>query len=305
MNEFIITPDLDGVRLDKVLSSEECGLSRTQSVKIIESGLCRVNGAAVLSKKSLVREGDTVQYSVPDVESADILPEEIPLDILYEDEFVIVVNKSKGMVVHPAPGHTSRTLVNALMYHCGESLSGINGVLRPGIVHRLDKDTSGLVVAAKSDLAHVKLAEQLSSRSMLRQYEAVVHGRFKSESGEWVEVSAPIGRSVSDRKKMCVSAKENAREAVTAYSVVAEYDKFTHLRLRLKTGRTHQIRVHMAYLNHAVAGDCVYGNGSPARLGSQCLHAKKVGFVHPVSGEYVEVSSDLPDYFISFLESLR
>ena len=304
MNEIVITPDLDGVRIDRVLSSEEGGLSRTQSVKIIESGLCRVNGIAVLSKRSPVREGDVVLYSVPEAESADIRAEKIPLDVVYEDESVIIVNKPKGMVVHPAPGHTSGTLVNALMYHCGDSLSGINGILRPGIVHRLDRDTGGLVIAAKSDLAHVKLAEQLSSRSMLRQYEAVVHGRFKSEIGERVEVNAPIGRSVSDRKRMCVSAKENAREAVTVYSVVAEYDKFTHLRLELKTGRTHQIRVHMAYLNHAVAGDCVYGNGSPAWLGSQCLYARRVGFVHPLSGEYMEVSSELPDYFKSFLESL-
>jgi len=245
--------------------------------------------------------------NVPEPEPAVFLPENIPLNICHEDDSLIVVNKPKGMVVHPASGIYTGTLVNVLMFHCGGSLSGINGVIRPGIVHRIDKDTSGLLVAAKNDAAHLSLAEQLKEHTMTREYEAVVHGRLKAETGT---VNAPIGRSVSDRKKMCVTTK-NAREAVTHYEVIGWYDSFTHLRLRLETGRTHQIRVHMAYIGHPVAGDFVYGNRKACKLSelfgldSQCLHARKLGFVHPKSGEYVEYNSELPEYFLKVLEVLN
>jgi 23S rRNA pseudouridine1911/1915/1917 synthase len=256
------------------------------------------------SKKYIIETDDEVDLIIPEAEPCDILPEDIPLDVLYEDDSIIVVNKPRGMVVHPAPGLYSGTLVNALMYHCGDSLSGINGVIRPGIVHRIDKDTSGLLIVAKNDMAHVSLAEQLKNRDMLREYEAVVHGRVKSEQGETCDIDAPIGRSSADRKKMCVNAK-NSRWALTFYSVIKHYEKFTHMCLELETGRTHQIRVHMQYIGHPVAGDSVYGNGKPTSLGGQCLHAKKLGFIHPKSGEYIEIDSELPEYFTEFLGQLK
>ena len=226
--------------------------------------------------------------------------ENIPLDIVYEDADVIVVNKPKGLVVHPAAGHWSGTLVNALMYHCGGSLSGINGEIRPGIVHRIDKDTSGLLMVAKNDFAHLRLSEQIKEHSFTREYETVVCGGIKEDG----TVNAPIGRHKTDRKKMCVTP-ENSREAVTHYFVLERFPGYTHLRVRLETGRTHQIRVHMAYLGHPVAGDPVYGNGKHAWLEGQCLHAKKIGFVHPRTGEYMEFDSELPDYFRKFLKSIE
>ena len=223
------------------------------------------------------------------------------MEIVYEDDDLLVVNKPKGMVVHPAPGHSSGTLVNALLYHCGDSLSGINGVIRPGIVHRIDKDTSGLLIVAKNDTAHAHLAQQIKEHSFTRIYEAVVYGNVKEDSGT---VDAPIGRHPTDRKRMCVTEK-NSRNAVTHYEVLARYPGFTHLRLKLETGRTHQIRVHMAYLGHPVAGDPVYGVKKViTSLGGQCLHARVIGFVHPTTGEYLEFTSELPAYFTTFLKKL-
>lgn len=298
MLEF--TAGTAGERIDKALSDASEGeITRSFSAKLIEDGACTVNGIAV-PKNYRLRAGDNVAAEIPEPKEADILPENIPLDIVYEDSDLLVVNKPKGMVVHPAHGHYSGTLVNALMYHCGSSLSGINGELRPGIVHRIDMNTSGLLIVAKSDAAHKGLAEQIKIHSFSREYEAVVCGSVK-ENGT---VNAPIGRSRTDRKKMCVTT-ENSREAVTHYNVIDNYGNYTHLRLRLETGRTHQIRVHMAYIGHPVAGDDVYGSGKPASLGGQCLHAKHIGFVHPITGERLEFETELPEYFTKFLNSLR
>ena len=288
-----------GDRLDKFLSESVEDLTRSAAVKLIEDKNCLVNGKAV-AKNYKLRAGDAVKLEIPDAISVDILPENIPLDIVYEDDDLLVVNKPKGMVVHPAPGHYSGTLVNALMYHCKDSLSGINGEIRPGIVHRIDKDTSGLLIVAKNDTAHRGLAGQIKEHSFTREYEAVVNGSVKEDG----TVNAPIGRHKLDRKKMCVTT-ENSREAVTHYFVIENFGDMTHLRLRLETGRTHQIRVHMAYIGHSVAGDEVYGNGKPKSLMGQCLHAKKIGFVHPVTNEYLEFDSELPEYFKKFLNGKR
>ena len=299
MNRLEFTAETAGERLDRAIADMSDGeLTRSFSVKLIEDGGCTVNGV-IVPKNYKLRAGDEVAVDIPDPQETDILPENIPLDIVYEDGYLLVVNKPKGMVVHPAHGHYSGTLVNALMYHCGDSLSGINGELRPGIVHRIDMDTSGLLIVAKSDAAHKGLAEQIKEHSFSREYEAVVCGSVK-ENGT---VNAPIGRCKTDRKKMCVTA-ENSREAVTHYSVIGNYGNYTHLRLRLETGRTHQIRVHMAYIGHPVAGDAVYGSGKPASLGGQCLHAKHIGFVHPITGEWLEFESELPDYFTKFLNTI-
>lgn len=287
-----------GVRLDKLIA-EQTELSRSAAAKLIEDGAVLVDGAAA-SKKDAPKSGALVQITLPEPQDIDILPENIPLDIVYEDGDLLVVNKPKGMVVHPAAGHYSGTLVNALMFHCGDSLSGINGEIRPGIVHRIDKDTSGLLMVAKNDLAHMGLSKQIKQHSFTREYEAVVCGAVKEDG----TINAPIGRSKSDRKKMCVTA-ENSREAVTHYSVIRRYAGYTHIRVRLETGRTHQIRVHMAYRGNPVAGDAVYGSGKPAWLMGQCLHAKKLGFVHPRTGEYMEFESALPDYFTKFLKTIE
>ena len=300
MERLEFTAEADGDRIDKAVSEASGGeLTRSFAAKLIEDGACRVNGI-VVPKNYRLKAGDEVSVEIPEPQETDILPENIPLDIIYEDSDLLVVNKPKGMVVHPAHGHFSGTLVNALMYHCGNSLSGINGELRPGIVHRIDMNTSGLLIVAKSDAAHKGLAEQIKVHSFTREYEAVVCGCIK-EGGT---VSAPIGRSRTDRKKMCVTP-ENSREAVTHYSVIANYVNYTHLRLRLETGRTHQIRVHMAYIGHPVAGDDVYDNGKPASLCGQCLHAKHIGFTHPITGKWLEFESELPEYFTKFLKSLR
>ena len=253
------------------------------------------------SKSLRMQPGWQVEGTLPRPEMAEILPQEIPLDIVYEDDDLLVVNKPKDMVVHPAPGNPDGTLVNALLAHCGDSLSGINGVIRPGIVHRIDKDTSGLLIVAKNDVAHQKLAAQIQAHSFTREYEAVVYGNVKQDEGT---VDAPIGRHPIDRKRMAVTEKAS-RNAVTHYRVLARYRGFTHVRLRLETGRTHQIRVHMAYLGHPVAGDPVYGPKKViTSLGGQCLHARTIGFIHPRTGEYLEFTSDLPDYFTKFLKSL-
>ena len=299
MNELRLTAPTSGDRLDKFISEQSNGdITRSGAVKLIENGSCLVNGMAE-GKNYKLKAGDEVTVVIPEPEEIDILPEKIPLDIVYEDEYLLVVNKPKGMVVHPAPGHYSGTLVNALMYHCKDSLSGINGEIRPGIVHRIDKDTSGLLIVAKNDIAHNGLAEQIKEHSFTREYEAVVNGSVKEDG----TVDAPIGRHKTDRKKMCVTP-ENSRNATTHYYVIRNYGNYTHLRLRLETGRTHQIRVHMAYIGHSVVGDEVYGNGKPKWLMGQCLHARKIGFIHPVSGEYLEFDSPLPEYFTKLLRSI-
>lgn len=289
-----------GLRLDKFLSSEANGPTRSAAEKWIEKGLVTKEGRP-LSKSYRCMEGDRLEIRVPDPVPLSVVPEEFPLEIAYEDDDLLVVNKPKGMVVHPAPGHPDKTLVNALLAHCGASLSGINGVLRPGILHRIDKDTSGLLIVAKNDFAHQKLAAQIKDHSFTRIYEAVVHGTLKEDSGT---VDAPIGRHPIERKKMAVT-QQHSRNAVTHYQVITRYRGFTHVRLRLETGRTHQIRVHMAYLGHPVAGDPVYGPKKPAPgLNGQCLHAKVIGFTHPRDGKYLEFTSKLPAYFTDFLDRL-
>lgn len=294
---FTVGGDRAGQRMDKLISDVLPDISRTSAANIAESGGVFVNGKEV-GKKYKVSEGEEVTVNVPEPVELKAEAEDIPLDIVYEDGDLLVVNKPKGMVVHPAPGNYTGTLVNALLYHCRDSLSGINGVLRPGIVHRIDKDTSGLLIVAKSDKAHMGLAEQIKEHSFTREYEAVVYGRMKESEGT---VSAPIGRSQADRKKMCVT-EHCSKPAVTHWRVISENNGFSHLALKLETGRTHQIRVHMAYLGHPVAGDPVYG---PSRviteLKGQCLHAKKIGFVHPITGEFLSFDSELPEYFTRFL----
>lgn len=285
-------------RLDKLIS-DSSELSRSAAAKLIERGLVTVNGKSA-DKKTVLKSGEIAVVEIPEPEIRDILPEDIPLDIVYEDADLLVVNKPKGMVVHPAAGHFSGTLVNALMFHCKDSLSGINGEIRPGIVHRIDKDTSGLLIVAKNDFAHIGLSEQIKAHSFTREYQTVVCGNIKQDG----TVNAPIGRHKLDRKKMCVTT-ENSREAITHYSVLRNFAGYTHLVVRLETGRTHQIRVHLSYIGHPVAGDEVYGNGKPKWLAGQCLHAKKIGFVHPRTGEYLEFDSDLPDYFKKFLREIE
>lgn len=295
-----ITAAEAGVRLDKILGENLKDFTRSALQKLIEQGHVTCQGKP-LAKSYKPACGDTITVVVPPPETLDTKPENIPLDIVYEDDDLLVVNKPKGMVVHPAPGNYTGTLVNALLYHCGDSLSGINGVIRPGIVHRIDKDTSGLLIVAKNDTSHCHLAAQIKEHSFTRIYEAVVYGNLKADSGT---VNAPIGRHPTDRKRMCVTEK-NSRNAVTHYEVLARYPGFTHVRLRLETGRTHQIRVHMAYLGHPVAGDPVYGVKKViTALQGQCLHARVIGFIHPRTGEYLEFTSDLPAYFQTFLQKL-
>lgn len=289
----------DTGRLDAWLAAQCPALSRSALQNLIEQG-CVTKDAAPVNKKEKVVPGAVYTVELPDPQPIEARPQNIPLDIVYEDDDLLVVNKPKGMVVHPAAGHYSGTLVNALMFHCGDSLSGINGEIRPGIVHRIDKDTSGLLMVAKNDLAHIGLSEQIKEHSFTREYETVVCGGIKEDG----IVNAPIGRHKTERKKMCVTT-ENSREAVTHYFVMERFPGYTHLRVRLETGRTHQIRVHMAYIGHPVAGDPVYGNGKPAWLEGQCLHAKKIGFVHPRTGEYMEFDSELPEYFQKFLKSIE
>ena len=299
-NSFLYS-GTEGQRLD-VFLSEALSVTRSRCEKLCESGAVTVNGA-LAQKKLKLKNGDLVVCRMPDPEPLDAKAEEIPLDIVYEDADLLVVNKPKDMVVHPAAGNYEGTLVNALLYHCGDSLSGINGVMRPGILHRIDKDTSGLLMVAKNDEAHVFLAEQIKDHSFTREYEAVVHGVLKNDSGS---IYAPIGRHPQKRKLMAVTPK-NSKEAITDYTVIARYEAFTHVRLKLHTGRTHQIRVHMSHIGHAVAGDTVYGPKKAAGKGileGQCLHAKKLGFIHPRTHEYMEFESDLPEYFKAFLSEV-
>lgn len=301
--EWEIQPDQAGLRLDALLA-KEMDISRSAAQQWLEKGLVTANDKP-LNKKDKLQPGAIIYVDVPDPVAYEVTAEDIPLDIIYEDEHLLVVNKPKGMVVHPAAGHYSGTLVNALMAHCGDSLSGINGVLRPGIVHRIDMDTSGLLIVAKNDAAHQGLAEQIKEHSFTRIYEAVVVGHPKENTGT---VCAPIGRHPHNRKKMTVTAT-NSKEATTHYEVLTRYPGYAHLRLRLETGRTHQIRVHMAHIGHPVAGDTVYGAEKQPKicqnLNGQCLHAKCIGFVHPISGEELYFESDLPLYFAEFLNKLQ
>ncbi len=296
---------LSGGRLDAFLAEQLPERSRAFLQKRIESGDVLVDGVA-RPKNHKLKGQETVTVQIPAAKPIEAKAEDIPLAVVYEDEHLLVVNKEKGMVVHPAAGNPDHTLVNALLHHCKGSLSGINGVIRPGIVHRIDKNTSGLLIVAKNDAAHVGLAEQIKVHSFLREYEAVVYGRVKEDSGT---VHLPIGRSKTDRKKMSVYASENqngVRDAITHYTVLHRYDGFTHLRLRLETGRTHQIRVHMAHLGHPVAGDDVYGpKKCITSLCGQCLHAKTIGFIHPITGEELYFDSELPAYFTAFLKTLH
>ena len=283
-------------RLD-VFLAEKAEITRSYATVLIDDGNVLVNGKKA-AKNTKLKNGDVVDITIPDPQEYTVEPENIPLDIVYEDEHLLVVNKPKDMVVHPAAGNYSGTLVNAILYHCGDSLSGINGVMRPGILHRIDKNTSGLLLVAKNDNAHLILAEQIAEHSLTREYEAVVYGNLKNDTGT---VNAPIARHPVKRKQMAIV--EGGREAVTHYTVLERFGNFTHVRLRLETGRTHQIRVHMASLGHPVAGDDVYGPHKViTKLGGQCLHARKIGFIHPATREYMEFTSDLPEYFTKFLK---
>ncbi|MEA4941824.1 MAG: RluA family pseudouridine synthase [Oscillibacter sp.] len=289
----------NAARLDAFLAAQAEGLTRSAAARLIEEGRVLVDGRQPVKSLRLTG-GETLTVELPDPEPTEVRPEDIPLDVVYEDDDVIVVNKPKGLVVHPAPGHPSGTLVNALLHHCGSSLSGIGGVLRPGIVHRIDRDTSGLIIAAKNDLAHQKLASQLQDHTLARTYECIVAGNLKEDSGT---VDAPIGRCPADRKKQAVVP--DGRRAVTHWEVVARYPGFTHVRCRLETGRTHQIRVHMAYLGHPILGDTVYGAKKPVPgLQGQCLHAVGLRFIHPRTGKSVELSCPLPEEFCRQLHRL-
>ncbi|MBQ9471797.1 MAG: RluA family pseudouridine synthase [Ruminococcus sp.] len=299
--ELTVSPEDVGERLDKYLSEQIEGMSRSAASRLIFEGKVTVGQSAV-KKNYKTADGDMITVLTDDPQPVDVLPEDIPLDIVYEDADLLVVNKPKDMVVHPAPGHFSGTLVNALMFHCMDGLSGINGELRPGIVHRIDKNTSGLLVVAKSDKAHAGLSEQIKDHSFTREYLAVAYGNIKEDERT---VDAPIGRHKTDRKRMCVT-ELNSRPAVTHIKVLERYNGFTYILCRLETGRTHQIRVHLAYIGHPIAGDDVYGPSKViTELRGQCLHAYKLGFVHPVTGEYMEFTADPPESFIHFRDKLR
>lgn len=296
--EFEVT---ESARLDSLVS-EFLEITRSSAAKLIEDGNVTVSGKTA-SKSLKPKAGELVSVILPPPKECEAQPQDIPVDILYEDDSLLVVNKPRGMVVHPAPGNPDGTLVNALLYHCAGRLSSINGVVRPGIVHRIDKDTSGLLMVAKTDEAHVSLAAQIKEHSFTRMYNAIVYGNVKDDEGT---IDLPIGRHPKDRKKMAVVEK-NSKTAVTHYKVLQRFDGFTHLELKLETGRTHQIRVHMSKKGHAVVGDPLYapnGGKNPFGLEGQCLHAKVVGFVHPISGEYIEINSENPKYFTDILEKL-
>ncbi|MBR1762973.1 MAG: RluA family pseudouridine synthase [Eubacterium sp.] len=301
MEKINLTCTSLGVRIDKFICENLEDLTRSSVQKIIENGNVLVNGKSV-NKNYKCKINDEIEVTIPDAVPLDVKAENIPLNIVYEDADLLVVNKPKGMVVHPANGNYNSTLVNALLHHCKDSLSGINGVIRPGIVHRIDKDTSGLLIVAKNDASHLSLASQIKEHSFTRAYEAVLYGNIKEDE---ITVNQPIGRNPKDRKKMAVTLK-NSKSAVTHFYVIKRYGDFTHVRCVLETGRTHQIRVHSAYIGHPVAGDEVYGPKKViTELQGQCLHAKQIGFVHPKTGEYMEFESELPDYFKSFLKKLE
>ncbi len=298
---FEITAEYEELRIDKCLSLLIDTLSRSYIQKIIKDGAVFVNDQPVKASYKVQIE-DMVSFQLPDTSLPDIAPEQIPLDILYEDKDVIVINKPKGMVVHPAPGHYSGTLVNALMFHCGKDLSGINGVMRPGIVHRIDRDTTGSIIVCKNDISHISIAEQLKVHSITRKYHAICHGVLKDEEGT---INAPIGRHPVERKKMAINQR-NGKEAITHYKVLQRFGQYTYVECQLETGRTHQIRVHMASIGHPLLGDEVYSNRtSKFHLQGQTLHAKILGFLHPLTGEYIETDAPLPDYFKHLLEVLE
>lgn len=299
---FFINSENQGERIDKFLSSKLNDISRSYIHKLIEDSNIMVNQNSV-NKKYKLSENDMINVKIPKPQELEVVAENIPLDIVYEDNDLLIVNKPKNMVVHPAPGNYSGTLVNALLYHCKNSLSGINGIIRPGIVHRIDKDTSGLLIVAKNDTSHKELAEQIKNHSFTREYEAVVYGNLKEDTGT---INANIARHKTDRKKMAV-VPFLGRNAVTHYTVLKRYGNFTHIKLKLETGRTHQIRVHMSYIGHPVVGDEVYANpkNNPFKfLKGQCLHAKTIGFIHPTTKEYMKFTSTLPEYFQKALNKL-
>lgn len=301
MELLIVTAGETGPRIDAWLPQAVPGLSRSAAQRLLENGEITLDGAPV-KKNHKLTAGEEFTVVLNDAVEIPVLPQDIPLDVVFEDDDVIVVNKPRGMVVHPAPGHPMGTLVNALLYHCGDSLSGVGGEKRPGIVHRIDKDTSGLIIAAKNDAAHLALSAQLADRSLSRVYEAVAVGSFREDSGT---VDAPIGRHPNERKKMAVTS-QNSRPAVTHWEVLARYRGYTHLRCRLETGRTHQIRVHMAHIGHPLLGDEVYGHAKLPEKGltGQCLHARELKFLHPRTGEQVRLTTELPDYFQAVLARL-
>lgn len=300
INNFSFIADTAGERIDALLARNVENLSRSAAQRLLEQGDVLVNGVAVRKNyKSAV--GDEISVKLPQPEEIELVAQDIPLDVVFEDEDVIVINKPRGIVVHPAPGHSDGTLVNALLFHCGDSLSGIGGEKRPGIVHRIDMDTSGLLIVAKNDYAHRFLSDQLSDHSLSRVYEAVVYGRIREDSGT---VNAPIGRHPTDRKRMAIVAR-GGREAITHYEVIARYKGFTHIRCRLETGRTHQIRVHMEKLGHPLLGDMVYGRKKAEKgLEGQCLHARELRFIHPRTEEEIHLRTDLPEYFQNILAKL-
>ena len=296
---YTVTATESGERIDALLAHEIDALTRSQAARLIADGAVTLR-CEPLKKNHRVAAGDVYVVEVPEPEETALVPQNIPLDVAFEDADVIVVNKPRGMVVHPAPGHPDSTLVNALLYHCGDSLSGVGGEKRPGIVHRIDMDTSGLIIAAKNDYAHRYLSAQLADHTLARTYEAVVCGNLREDSGT---VDAPIGRCPADRKRMAVIP--DGRSAITHWEVIARYNGYTHVRCMLETGRTHQIRVHMAHIGHPLLGDMVYGRKRAEKgLEGQCLHAKELRFLHPRTGELVTVTSELPDYFRAVLQKL-
>ena len=302
MKEYFTVENQEGERIDRYLSEEMEDRSRSYIQKLIKDQYVIVNQKPVKANYRLSL-GDMVEITLPEAKEPDIIPENIPLDILYEDQDIIIVNKPKQMVVHPAPGHYSGTLVNALMYHCGQELSGINGTMRPGIVHRIDMDTTGSLIVCKNDMSHQSLSEQLKVHSIKRVYVAIVHGNIKEDNGT---VNAPIGRHPTERKKMSIHTK-NGRNAITHYKVLERFGEYTYIQCALETGRTHQIRVHLASIGHPLVGDQVYGPRKCPfpKLQGQTLHAKTLGIIHPRTGEYLEINAPLPDYFIELLDRLR
>lgn len=299
-NTFVVSEEYEGERIDRYLAVCSETLTRSYVQKLIKVGEVLANGKPVKASYSVCAD-DSIEINIPEAVTPDILPENIPLDILYEDDDVILVNKPKGMVVHPAAGHYSGTLVNALMYHCKDSLSGINGTLRPGIVHRIDKDTTGVVIVCKNDFAHNAIAEQLKEHSITRHYYAIVCGNIKEDEGT---VDAPIGRHQVDRKRMAVNY-EHGKTAVTHFKVLERFGKYTLIKCTLETGRTHQIRVHMASIGHPLLGDETYGGETRKPLQGQCLHAYVLGFIHPRTGEYMEFTAQVPEYFEELLNTFR